>query len=196
MSAISVGEIDKNSNLNSAGDVVLDALLKNILDVEISDSDDSPLTFTLRTNDAYNMMMLKSSSQAETKIVIDNSEINTTNLNARALAYNGVSNSLSSTIKTGENDTATDTQGGSGATLVGVINSTDIETSIEVKNNSKIKTTKDVNNKLQDASDEKIAISSKVIDVDNNKVKLEFIDISDEIANKLIFNYMKKAIAK
>ncbi len=136
----------KDSTLNADSDVDLRAFSNNTLYAKIAD--EVVAGFTLKATDAFNLAFMKNSAIADTKITIDHSNIRGENVTAKAIAYNEMDNRNILKPRIGNNDwvdmTQEGAQGGSAFALAGILNATDIKSSIEVKNDSKISATEDV----------------------------------------------------
>ena len=136
----------KDSTLNADSDVDLSAFSNNTLYAKIAD--EVVLGFSLKATDAFNLAFMKNSAIADTKITIDHSDISGENVTAKAIAYNEMDNRNILKPRIGNNDWVDMTQeggtGGSAFSLAGILNATDIKSSIEVKNDSKISATEDV----------------------------------------------------
>ena len=136
----------KDSTLNANGNVDLRAFSNNVLYAKIADEVVAGLT--LKATDAFNLAFMKNSAVADTKITIDNSNISGKNVTAEAIAYNEMDNRNILKPRIGNNDwvdmSQEGGQGGSAFSLAGILNATDIKSSIEVKNESSISAAEDV----------------------------------------------------
>ena len=151
-----------NSTLKSQKDVDLNAFSSNVLAAKVAD--ECVLGINLKMTDAYNLAFMKNSAIADTKITIDNSTVEGENVSMQALAYNEMDNRVILKTRIGNNDFQTDVQGGSSASLAGILNATDIKSSIEVKNNSKVTATKDVDMNAYNINDVSNWVDSEVTD--------------------------------
>lgn len=151
-----------NSTLKSQKDVDLNAFSSNVLAAKIAD--ECVLGINLKMTDAYNLAFMKNSAIADTKITIDNSTVEGENVSMQALAYNEMDNRVILKTRIGKNDFQTEVQGGSSASLAGILNATDIKSSIEVKNNSKVIATEDVEMNAYNINDVSNWVDSEVTD--------------------------------
>lgn len=131
----------KNSKLLANGDVNLQAVSTNEADVYLSNS--SFITFT--PTDAYAMMFLNFNTVSTTKVIIDNSTIESNDLNLFAVNYGQNNAQVDLYITLGENDFSSDTTGGSGVSLAGLYSHSKNDTEVSIINKSNIETSGDTN---------------------------------------------------
>ena len=156
----------KDSTLNANGDVDLRAFSNNVLYAKIAD--EVMAGVTLKATDAFNLAFMKNSAIADTKITIDNSNISGKNVTAEAIAYNEMDNRNILKPRIGNNDwvdmSQEGGQGGSAFSLAGILNATDIKSSIEVKNESNISATEDVTLNAYNINDVSNWVDSEITD--------------------------------
>ncbi|MBR1648384.1 MAG: leukotoxin LktA family filamentous adhesin, partial [Alphaproteobacteria bacterium] len=156
----------KDSTLNADGDVDLRAFSNNVLYAKIAD--EVVAGFTLKATDAFNLAFMKNSAIADTKITIDHSNISGENVTAEAIAYNEMDNRNILKPRIGNNDwvdmSQEGGQGGSAFSLAGILNATDIKSSIEVKNESEISATEDVTLNAYNINDVSNWVDSEITD--------------------------------
>ena len=156
--------IKDSSTLKAEGDVDLSAISSNVLKAKIAD--EVAAGITLKVTDAFNLALMKNSSQADTKITIDHSTVEGENVSAQALAYNEIDNRVILKPRIGRNDFADDRglNGGSAISLAGLINATDIKSSVEVKNDSVINADEDVTLNAYNINDVSNWVDSEITD--------------------------------
>ncbi|MBR1840627.1 MAG: leukotoxin LktA family filamentous adhesin [Alphaproteobacteria bacterium] len=157
----------ENSVLNAGGDIDLNANSENILKTKIWD--DIAAGLTLRVTDAFNLILMKNSASADTKVVIDHSTLEAENVSAQATAYNEMDNEAVLQERIGKNDfmSEVNNKGGSAISLGGIINVSDIKSAVEVKNDSKIIATKDVDLKAWNVNDISNWMDAEIKDVED-----------------------------
>ena len=157
----------ENSVLNAGGDIDLNANSENILKTKIWD--DIAAGLTLRVTDAFNLILMKNSASADTKVVIDHSTLEAENVSAQATAYNEMDNEAVLQERIGKNDFMSEinNQGGSAISLGGIINVSDIKSAVEVKNDSKIIATKDIDLKAWNVNDISNWMDAEIKDVED-----------------------------